>query len=85
MNIYSVIKCGKIPKKRAARAEAELFDVGVRFPLKNAEYRKQTAMLGPVVLWACPSVFLTGCASGLPIKKAARRLRRVTNAHAYDP
>jgi hypothetical protein len=62
MNIYSVIKCGKIPKKRAARAEEELFYVGVRNPIEYAEVRRQTVMCGPVVLWACPAVFLTGFA-----------------------
>ncbi|MBN1874297.1 MAG: isoprenylcysteine carboxylmethyltransferase family protein [Anaerolineae bacterium] len=40
----------------------ELVDIGRRFPVEYAEYRKQTGMFGPVSLWAALLVFLAGLA-----------------------
>lgn len=40
----------------------ELVDVGRRFPVEYAEYRKQTGMFGPISLWAALLVFLIGLA-----------------------
>lgn len=40
----------------------ELVDIGRRFPAEYAEYRKQTGMFGPPVLWAALLIFLAGLA-----------------------
>ncbi len=40
----------------------ELLDIGRRFPVEYAEYRKQTGMFGPISLWAALLAFLAGLA-----------------------
>jgi protein-S-isoprenylcysteine O-methyltransferase Ste14 len=40
----------------------ELVDIGRRFPVEYAEYRKQTGMFGPASLWGTLLVFLVGLA-----------------------
>ncbi len=46
----------------AEAAIEEIFDIGARFPVAYAEYRKQTGMFGPVGLWVGLLVFLAGLA-----------------------